>query len=219
MLIWKILGGAFGYVFEYRSQLGKALLVPFLVMAGLGLYEPDSESVNWPIVIAALLAQILLYTVIAITTHRIILMGPSSIPEWGLYMPSKREIRFILYSIGIGLAMIPLGFLLFIPVIGTPVAIVAIAYVMGRLSLVFPAIATDQGWTFSDSWKATESHQILMMIVAFVFPALMGIPEDLLSYLPYSTVMVNIVSAITLVFIVAALSVAFKVITEETNER
>jgi hypothetical protein len=219
VFIWKILSGAFESVYVYRVQLGKSLVFPLLVMAAIGLYEPDYESVSWSIFIAAILVEILIYTVIAITTHRIILMGPSSVPEWGIIKPSNRELIFFLYTFGIGFILSPLGILSLIPVIGVYVAFFTISYVIGRLSLVFPAIATDHGWTFSDSWKATESYQVQMMVVVVGFPFVMGVSEEyLLSFLPYSTVLVNVFSAFTLVFVVAALSVAFQVIIRERNE-
>lgn len=218
MLIWKILAGAFKSVYVYRTQLGKSLVFPLFIMAAIGLYEPDYESVTWSIFIAAFLAEIIIYTVVAITTHRIILLGPASVPEWGIITPSKRELIFFMYSLGIGFILVPLGVLSVIPLIGVPFAILAISYVIGRLSLVFPAIATDHGWTFSDSWCATENYQLLMMVVAVGFPFVMGVPEYLLSFLPYATVLANVFSAFTLVFVVAALSLAFQAILRERNE-
>ena len=159
-----------------------------------------------------------LYAVLAITTHRIILLGPESISEWGVYVPRKREFYFVLYSIGLGLLMIPFGFLALIPTVGWFIAALAIIYMMARLSLVFPAIATDQGWTFSDSWKATRNHQILMMVVVAIFPFVISIPEQLLSHVPYIGVFVSLLSACSMVFVVAALSVAFQVIAESEGE-
>jgi hypothetical protein len=218
VLIWKTLAGALGYIFEFRTQLGKALLFPLVILTAMGFYELDDGTISWPIFVTVFLVEMFIYTLIAVATHRVILLGPSSIPEWGILMPSKRELLFLIYSIGVGLIMVPIGFLAFIPLVGLPIAILAIAYVAGRLSLIFPAIATDLGWTFSDSWKATEQYIVLMMFIAVGLPIIMGIPEYLLSYLPYATVLVTIVSVFSMVFLVAALSVAFKVITSEHNE-
>ena len=115
MLIRKILAGAFGYIYEYKTQLSKTLFIPLFIIAAIGLYESDPESFNWPIFVSAFTAEILISTIIAITTHRIILLGPSSVPEWGLFKLTKREFIFLLYSIGIGLIMFPIVFFTFIP--------------------------------------------------------------------------------------------------------
>ena len=160
----------------------------------------------------------MVYIILEITVHRIILLGPQSVSEWGVYMPGRREFDFLMYSIGISLCMIPFIFLSLIPDIGFVISSISMVYMMGRLSLVLPAIATDRGWSFSDSWKATKHHQILMMIVVGLFPFLISIPERMLDYIPYSGLLSSLLSAITLVLVVSALSVAFQVIAQVSDE-
>lgn len=199
-------------MYEYRKPFAKALFIPITILVALGalpIQQPWSASMALLTIV-----PVFIYTILAITTHRIILLGPDSVSEWGIYMPRKREIYFVFYSIGLGLLMIPFSLLALIPAIGWVIAVVAIIYLMARLSLVFPAIATDQGWSFSDSWKATRNHQILMMIVVAIFPFVISIPERLLIHVPYTGMFVSFLSALTMVFVVAALSVAFQVITE-----
>ena len=217
MDIKRTIWGAFGYVYVYRTPFAKALLVPIAILVILGaipIQEPGSA-----LMVLLTILPLFIYTLLAITTHRIILLGPESVPEWGVYIPRKREFHFVLYSIGMGLCMIPLGFLALIPTVGWVIAVIAIIYMMARLSLVFPAIATDQSWSFPDSWKATRNHQALMLIVVAIFPFAISIPEQLLRHLPYMGLLVNLLSAFTMVFVVAALSVAFKIITENGGER
>lgn len=217
MDIKRTIWGAFGYVYVYRTPFAKALLVPIAILVILGaipIQEPGST-----LMVLLTILPLFIYTLLAITTHRIILLGPESVPEWGVYIPRKREFHFVLYSIGMGLCMIPFGFLALIPTVGWVIAVIAIIYMMARLSLVFPAIATDQSWSFPDSWKATRNHQALMLIVVAIFPFAISIPEQLLRHLPYMGLLVNLLSAFTMVFVVAALSVAFKIITENGGER
>lgn len=216
MNIKRTIFGAFGYVYEYRKEFAKALFIPIVILAGLGTITIEDPSSALMVMLTII--PLFIYTVLAITTHRIILLGPASVSEWGVYVPRKRELYFVLYSIGFGLMMIPFGFLAVIPTIGWIMAVMAIIYMMARLSLVFPAIATDLGWSFSDSWKATKNHQILMMIVVAIFPFVISIPENLLSHVPYTGLFVNLLSGLTMVFVVAALSVAFQVITENADD-
>lgn len=213
--IWNTLVGAVGYVYAYRKPLGKALLFPLLVTVLIGLYKPGPEQeFVLAFVLLSSLASILVYTIVAIITHRVILLGPSSVPEWGIFIPTKRELSFMLYSLGLGFILMIIGFLSFIPIIGFPIAVISIAYVFARLSLVFPAIATDQAWTFEKSWEATKDHQVLMMAIVVIFPFMIGVSEQLLSYLPYGAILVNVASTLTTVFVVAALSMVFNIVTE-----
>ncbi|MCG8084078.1 MAG: hypothetical protein AB2689_23440 [Candidatus Thiodiazotropha taylori] len=213
--IKRTLWGAFGYVYEYRKPFAKALFFPVSILVALGalsIQEPNSV-----LMVVLVILPWVIYTILAITIHRIILLGPNSVSEWGVYTPGKREAYFILHSIGLSLFMIPFGFISVIPAIGWIVSMIAIIYMMARLSLVFPAIATDQSWAFSDSWKATKNHQALMMVVVAIFPFVISIPERLLSKVPYAGGFVNLLSALTLVFVVSALSVAFKLIAESSE--
>ncbi len=216
MYIRRTILGAFGYVFEYREQFTKALFIPIAVLVLLGVI-PIQESETTKIIIQYVLT-IVIYMVLAITTHRIILLGPQSVPVLGIYIPRKRELTFVLYSIVVGTVITPFAFFVLIPTIGCYITKVASLYIIGRLSLGFPAIATGQQWTIYDSWKATRGHQVLMIIVVAIFPFVIGLPEQLLSKIPYISVLVSILSAVTMVFVVAALSVAFQVITEKAND-
>ena len=216
MNIKRTLLGTFGYVYALRIPLSKALFLPILLLAALDMLNFDGISAGYLFLVRIL--PMLLYTLIAITTHRMILIGPGSVPEWGLYKLSKREAYFVMYSIALGLIMVPIGLLAFIPTIGILLAMILGAYIVGRLSLVFPAIATDQGWSFSRSWQATANHQILMMVVVIIFPLVMSIPQVLLGYIPNTGFLISLISAFTMVFVVAALSVAFQVITQTNGE-
>jgi hypothetical protein len=212
--IKRTLWGAFGYMYEFRVALVKALLLPFGLLMLLGYFvDPEME----PGFLALLsLLHFVIYAVIVVTTHRIVLLGPESVSEWGLVVPQKRELYFLLYTLGLAICMIPVGlFALILPGIGIVVSVVVMFYLIARLSLVFPSVATDQGWSFSDSWKATQSHQPLMIVVVVIIPFLIAIPEQLLSFIPYTDFLVVLLSLFSTVYIVAALSVAFQVVTEK----
>ena len=153
--ISKVFSGAFSFVYINRITLFRTLSLPFTILVILTIAEIvlDLNEI-WALVWGEVYC--LVHTIFAVTKHRIILLGEKSIPEWGLRRVSMREIRFILYSFGIGLLVIPPALLATIPVFGWVLAFVAISYVLGRLSLVFPAIATDQNWSFQDSWVHTS---------------------------------------------------------------
>ena len=212
----KVFLGAFGYVYEYRHALLKALSVPFillLILDSTAFFE-RSTAVGILIFVLAIGVQ----TIFAINTHRVILLGPDSIPPWGIYKWSKRETLFIVHIFGLMLIMVPVLLLAFIPYIGWLVALCGMFWVAGRFSLVFPGIAIDQGVSFGESWKLTEKYQLLMFLVVIVFPIIVSIPVFLLQFLPYAFFATSIFTAFATVFIVAALSVAYKIISGKEYE-
>ncbi len=211
MDVKKTIWGAFGYVYEYRTPLAKALLIPASALVVLHVIPTQKADAVLKFVLS--IADIFIYAVLAITTHRIILLGPGSVPEWGIFTPKKRELDFVLRCIGISLFILPFGFLTLIPIIGWAVSLVAVLYVVARFSLVFPAVATDHELSFAESWRATRRHQLHMIIVIAIFPAVISVPERLLDHLPYTGLLVSLLSAITMVIAIAALSIAFQVIT------
>ena len=212
--IQKIILGALGYLYEYRIVYSKAFIVHFILIVIINFAIPESAS--GLIFVIAIICSAFVYTLVAIITHRSILIGPSSFPMWGIYMPTGRELSFLFHGIGIGFICILIVLLTyFIPFVGPFLTYIAVAYVVGRLSLVFPAIATDNQWTFSDSWSATGNYQIVMLIVVIILPVIVSIPEYLISYIPYTALIVTIIQFLTLIFTIAALSVAFKVISED----
>ena len=146
-----------------------------------------------------------------------VLLGPNSVPNWGIYIPTKRELHFFLTTFILSIMMIPFSFLNLIPNGGSILSTILSSYLISRFSLVFPSIAVDSPWSFSESWSQTKDHQILMFTVILIFPFIVSMPEILLSELPYTSMMVTFISLITLVITIAALSVAFKVINEDNS--
>lgn len=223
MNIKTVLLGGFGYVYAYRNALAKALLFPVILLIVLELSLSYIASTPYKLFLSFF--QFLPYTIIAITVHRIILIGEGSIPEWGYVVPNKRDFQFFLCTIGISLLfMIPgmLKLALFTLLSNSGIVFVSItatliaAYMVSRFSLVFPAIATDKKIEFATSWKATKDYQLLMLVVVFVFPILLNVPSFILQDIPYTSVLTTILSIFAMIFGISTLSVAFQVIKAET---
>ena len=157
----------------------------------------------------------MVYSVIAITTHRVILLGPNSVPEWGITSWSKREIYFFLHFMGLCLITIAAVLLNFIPFLGAIAIFVVICWLLPRFSLVFPGVAVDKGVSFKLSWRLTRSYQLLMFLVVVIFPILLILPLLVFELIPYGYFLSNIFIALVIVFQVSALSLTYKKITSE----
>lgn len=208
----KVVAGALVYVNQYRKVLLKALAIPFVAY----LLIDVATLLDIHPVLAWLLAAlgVGVQAIFAITTHRVVLLGPSSVSTWGITSWSKRETFFVLHVIGLGLLIIPIALVGFIPIIGALVALVLICWVTGRLSLVFPGIAVDKGVSFKLSWEMTQNYQMLMFLVVILFPMLLAIPAIILNFIPYTFLLSSFISTFVIVFQVAALSMAYQLISE-----
>jgi len=216
----KVIFAAIGYIIEYNKPLAKALLFPFSLYMLLDLSELLDHNFFTALVFSIL--TLMVQTLFAITTHRMILLGPKSIPEWGLFKWSKRETFFALHIVGLSLITIPIMPLGSIPFLGGPIFIGLVCWLFSRLSLVFPAIAINQGGSFKSSWELTKKHQMLMFLVVIVFPITLLIPAYLFSLFPYTflltSLLTNLLMTFTTILVVAALSASYKVVCHEVYE-
>ena len=174
--IKKIIFGTLGYVLAYKGILTKVLFIPFLLYLVLDIAEHYQESTQQTAISMILLTVggILAQTIMAVSTHRIILLGPDTVTTLGAFKWSMRETQFALYGLFLGIIIFFVMFpLLFIPQIGGWLAIPIVCWIIGRLSLVFPAIAIDDNGSFSQAWDYSRNHQLLMVMVVIIFPVLL----------------------------------------------
>jgi hypothetical protein len=209
----KIALEAISSVYFYKWVLLRTLAFPFIVGIFLELIQSEDigSLIRWFCVILTIIVQ----TFIAITTHRIILLGQDSIPKWGLYKWSFRETFFTFHLIGLFVLMLVAKFLILIPYVGWITAIILIYWIFPRLSLAFPGIAVDQAISFKLAWRLTKNHQLLMFLVVIVFPLILLLPVIPLTFVPHTSVIITFLISLATVFMVAALSLTYKMIYQE----
>lgn len=192
---------------NYRSLL-KSTLIPLITLMLLMLCE--SINTNSYVEILIQIISMFVYTVLAITAHRFVLLGSGSFSKWGIGSWSKREIFFFLHIIALILVFIPLMLLNFIPMIGGVIALIIYVWASSRLSLVFPGISIDKGVSFKISWWFTKNHQKLMLSVIVIVPVIFAIPALIVSFIPHSDIINQIITVAATIFEVAALSMAYQ---------
>ena len=211
--IYNTVSIALMYLKKYRLEYVRALCIPaILVSAALSIIPENSEDMSG-IHYFLIFFMIFVYSFwIVIVTHRITLLGPESVNKWGIYIPGKRELYFILNILGFCLIAIPLVFLAIIPTIGHLISYVAICYLIARISLVFPAIATDTKYSLKTAWKATKDHQLYLIVIFLVLPFVLNLPLELIALIPNSEFLILFLNVIINVFAIVMLSIAFKTI-------
>ena len=161
-------------------------------------------------------ASMPVYVVLAVTTHRLYLLGPDSVPSKRFLTWGKRETQFLLFSVALVLgAYLSLVILLDLsPILGF-ISYLPITYIFARLSLVLPATAIDHEVSFRESWDLSEEHQILVLGVVLGVPLLFSGIAKLLEYVPYSLLFGSVVAYLAGVFIIGCLSLAYQQLTYE----
>ena len=128
------------------------------------------------------------YAMVAITCHRTIILGESSIPSrFGVFW-SARETKFVGWLIGIALLAFACGIIVSLmyflvpdsvagldtPWLKYAVAYLFVTYFVIRFSLVLPGTAVEDNFSFADSWAATVGNGLLL-ILAVTVPAFCGL--------------------------------------------
>ena len=216
--IIKIFVGAFSVVYHRRVALLKSLVLPLVFAVVLQIISYLELLGLWMFIVMPFLIC-LIYTLIAVNTHRVILIGEEAVSEWGSLKVTMREVRFTIYSFVVALLLLWSVVFTFIPYVGKALAFIYMAYVLGRSSLVFPAIATDQRWGLSKSWMHTQNYQLMMALVVTVFPIIVGVPWLILEDLPYTDIVLGILALPATILTISALSCAYKVVGEEEGIR
>ena len=184
-----------------------------------------SESTQRSESLLVIISMIYLQSIIAINTHRIILLGGASVPYWGFRLWGWREIYFTYYIAFFAfLVYLPIALASFFPLIDGAIAgMILYLWLLSRSSLVLPAIAIDRKMSFRSSWRLTKNHQGSMFLVVGIFPFLITISLLTLGWLLQADdVILTSLEPILNVLTVAALSLAYKgiMITEaETNSQ
>lgn len=223
MEIKRIVFEVFYRVWNGRMTFAKALVVPFAISVGLDLL--DFLDLPQLLHIGDNVLSVAVYGWFAVTVHRLVLLGPESVPEWGLQRVTTREVVFVLSFVMISIvAMLPAILFLSLPVHSFAVASLTMliyGYLFSRLALILPAVAVDRWVTPRESWRLSHGYQLKLIFAVFIFPVLVFIPFMLILFpltylLPLKVALAGIQSLTTnfmLVFTVSALSIVYREIT------
>lgn len=223
MKIKKIILGAVGYINHYKLTLIQFLWAPLLIIIGCELLVRQSLGGYFYTLSGFISAMV--YVLIAVFTHRIILIGTYQKSITHIFSWGWRETKFLLYTYGVYLiALLPLlmffwfmeeqdGFNGKLPV-GTILLIVLLiiyAWVVSRFSLVLPAVAIDKPLSLIESWRLTSKYHLQICVAVFVVPILISIVINfMISKVPFLGFVEYIFSSLVTVYTVALLSVAYE---------
>jgi len=170
----------------------------------------------------------IIFTLFAVTVHRVILLGKQSVPDLGVLSYSSREWKFIWWSIIIGIYFILVALVFAFPIsmlfshsyLGfiLVLSMTPAFYIFARLSMLFPAIAIEKkvGWDWA--FKTTKNNGWRLVVIVGVIPIAVSFPASLLFdiniFLDAILIFFNL---ILLVFEITALSISFRYLSAHEN--
>jgi hypothetical protein len=237
-------------VMRARMPLARATLLPGAVVAlsavAVHLSTPGNPSDPlarvghiWLLYMVRVAISSIAGILIAVSCHRIVLLGHHSLPaSWGIYW-SPRETTFLGRAFVIGLlTTIPpslAGALLIVYMAhvrtmdwSLPGALsfavsLPLAYPISRLSLVLPGTAIDDRVTFADSWRMTSGNGWRLALTLLTAPLLLkGLGTATRTLVPEGHAALVAVRAFLFcalgVFEIATLSVAFRTLRAQSRQ-
>lgn len=194
--VLSVVKAGFSEAGHHWQALLKALIIPAIAMAWMRVaINRTPQEYGW--MLTALVIGVPAGVLFAVACHRIVLLGEDSLfNRWGLYW-TAREMRFIGWSILVGLLLF-LVLMLTFPIVWAVVELAAAAdmpiewlgegaaevlgwaiyaptaYLMSRICLVLPATAVDQRPRLGDAWRLSRGNGWRLAIALAVPGLLLG---------------------------------------------
>ena len=141
----------------------------------------------WFVVTLVVMASFALSVLFAITCHRMVLLGKSAVPKFGVYHWSMRETRFfgwsclltvVILAIVVGLALMFLfaSFFSYVNwlILGVYLAVLPAVYVAARLALLLPATAVDERHGLVWAWELSRGNGWRLVTTLALAPIIFG---------------------------------------------
>ncbi len=202
--IWQTLIDALSAAATNWEVLLKAIALPTLVVAGVNVAMSQGEQPQFTRFLPFMVVSGLAGVLIAVSCHRLVILGADALPSrWGLFW-TMRETRFVGWTIAVMLVsiltilpVILIGLIVagavarsgdlasgsslfpIVGVLGMLVTFPVAFYVSSRLTLVLPATAIGERPTLKQSWRLSRSNGWRLVLLRFL-PMLVMTPLSLL---------------------------------------
>ena len=185
---------ALWYCWRARRELSKVLFLPTIFMVALALATPWMHNTRSATV--ALLysfSYLVVFSFAAVSCHRLILLGPRSVPPLGVTGKQRREWMFLIRAAALSIGTQIIYALLsniakrttadfasgiaVAPTVINTLLWIAILILISPFSLALPARAIDAPITFRDAWRMARGHRWRLAFLIAGLPWLFQIAE------------------------------------------
>jgi hypothetical protein len=181
--VGKVLFGAFLLPWRDRREFFRRLFLPLVGMVALALLWSNYPS-EWPREIgwAVGILYWTIFSIFAVAVHRLVLVPTMERRSESLPRFTGRQLRFLVWLLGVGaLAALFSALVIFLPltilanldwpfVWLTELARLPGLYLLGRVCLVFPAIALDRQVDLRWSWNRTRGNGARLFLLVGLLP-------------------------------------------------
>jgi len=176
----RLLAGSLALLVQRRAALVHALALPWLVHALIDtwlLYAEASAEAALP---AIVLLRLAVYVLLAINIHRLILLGPQSVPPFGVGPFGLREWRYLGWSCAqilaaAGVVMLCAPLVALSEPLGLFVALLVAAWLVSRMALLLPEIALGRAMDVGAVWRLGKGAGFGLAVMVVVVPLLAAV--------------------------------------------
>lgn len=226
MMAFKLVFTGLVYIYHYRRALFKALWLPILCSFAVNIFANLSDD-NFFIFWLNMVLSTFIYTICAISIHRILILGPEQVPAWRQQGWTMRETIFtaVMVAIPLSIWLILIGpleiskavastgsTLILFSIIG---AVAATYFMMMRLLLLLPMIAIDREPDIAKAWRLGGQYPFAIPFSIMLASAIASLPGILISLLPGGAYAAIAINEIIFVVDVAVLSAAMRLVMGE----
>lgn len=227
----KIIIETFDNIFKNAKYLVPKLIIPTFLISLITYFVPqfitieaveniDLKTLDPVLLQISIVSSIILIMAnisIAVTTHRVSILGEKSVPTFGSLIFGFREFKFLFRSILFGFFIGIITFLIMlIPIAGIFLVPIVLIILTSRLSLIFPAVSCDEKMSFFQSWKYTKDFKLLTILMVIIFPIIFSLTvgivytfaiEFLIKLVsPHMAFLYSILNVFIMVFTISGLS-------------
>ena len=233
--VMAILAAAFIVPWGNKIRFGQALAITFTILVVLDYFTAIyAEELGFGSMLL-LAINLFVYVSFAVVCHRLVLLGNTSIPKFGIIGWSGREFRFFIWGVKVGMAFL-VALVLTGMIVGsiapsdisffTPILIllsIPFAYLVSRISPLFPATATGKIYDLKWAFTLTEGNGLRMMVIVILIPIIMIGVNYIIEVLfggNYTVEFITIaLGYVVTVFEIAAVSLSYDFLSKRVTER
>lgn len=233
--VWKITQGAFLIPWRDRANFGIALANPVLLLATLYIaWSYAKEHVPDWLAWGLYLMYLVLFTILATTCHRLVLLNLRNVNSFTAIHWSWRETRFLLWVVAVIIMKIYLEYIL-LSILFFAISLIhwsadntiqphyfeqgimyfvkmIEAYFGARLCLIFPAVAVDKKVNLTWSWQLTKNYgwrlALIVGVLPWIFSWLVGLLYGENSSI-FEDVLLTVLSFVLLAVEITAISISY----------
>lgn len=167
----RIFNESIGILSQNWRGLLEVLAIPIAAYCLLTLLDSGEEITLLSVAVG--LVGLVLHVMIAVTTHRVAILGLVSVSISSVLNWTQRETLFFAYAVAIEVFVYLMQFT---PVLLILPMLLLFVYMTARLSLIFPSIALDRPVSLSKAWRLTEHYGWDMFLIVVLYPVLLFMP-------------------------------------------